>query len=118
MRPGRRPTTADHVAGPATRGQDQNGQGVGMTAAGLDVTNRNHAEERVRLLANTDQLTGLANRTLLTEALEEALEQAEEGGRCLAVVYIDLDNFKLINDSLGHGEGDNLLKFIARRLES
>jgi diguanylate cyclase (GGDEF)-like protein/PAS domain S-box-containing protein len=104
------------VSWAATSVQDQNGKVVGMTAVGLDVTNRNHTEERVRLLANTDQLTGLANRTLLAETLEDALEQAEKGGRCLAVVYIDLDNFKLINDSLGHQSGDELLCQVADRL--
>jgi diguanylate cyclase (GGDEF)-like protein len=77
---------------------------------------RSQAEERIRHMANHDALTGLPNRTLLSDRLKQVLLQAERYGRGVTVVFIDLDNFKLINDSLGHRAGDDLLRTVAERM--
>src|SRR5258705_5798798 len=70
------------------------------------------------ILAQQDPLTGLANRRLLTKRIAAALANARRNQNAMAVVYLDLDGFKQINDTLGHGAGDALLKIVARRLES
>lgn len=77
---------------------------------------RSSAEERIRHMASHDVLTGLPNRTQLAVRLNHALRQRDERRRRVSVVFIDLDNFKLINDSLGHHAGDDLLKIIAARM--
>ena len=77
---------------------------------------RSQAEQRIRHMANHDALTGLPNRTLLSDRLNQVLLHAQRYQRGVTVVFIDLDNFKLINDSLGHRAGDNLLKTIADRM--
>ncbi|MFC3533551.1 EAL domain-containing protein [Vogesella facilis] len=83
-----------------------------------DITQRKQAEERLHFLANHDALTGLPNRTLFGEKLQSAIEQAQEHGQRLALMFIDLDRFKLINDTLGHQAGDELLVKIAARLQT
>jgi diguanylate cyclase (GGDEF)-like protein len=77
---------------------------------------RSQAEERIRHMANHDALTGLPNRTLLSDRLNQVLLHAQRYERGVTVVFIDLDNFKLINDSLGHRAGDDLLKTVAARM--
>jgi diguanylate cyclase (GGDEF)-like protein/PAS domain S-box-containing protein len=77
---------------------------------------RSQAEERIRHMANHDALTGLPNRTLLSDRLNQVLLHAQRYQRGVTVVFIDLDNFKLINDSLGHRAGDSLLKIVADRM--
>jgi diguanylate cyclase (GGDEF)-like protein/PAS domain S-box-containing protein len=81
-----------------------------------DITDRKRAEERVQYLATHDKLTGLPNRTLFGELLDHALERARRRDRHCALLFIDLDRFKIVNDSLGHEAGDLLLKEMARRL--
>jgi len=81
-----------------------------------DITARKHAEARLVYLANYDTLTDLPNRVLLGQRLTKALEEAEYNERLVAVLFIDLDRFKVINDTLGHDSGDELLKVVARRL--
>ncbi len=81
-----------------------------------DVTERKMAEDRMRRLAYYDSLTGLPNRTLFTERLELMLKAAQRNQDKLAILFIDLDNFKRINDSLGHTIGDALLKETSKRL--
>jgi len=83
-----------------------------------DITARKHAEARLVYLANYDTLTDLPNRTLLAERLNRAIEEAEHNERLAAVLFIDLDRFKVINDTLGHDTGDELLKVVAGRLAS
>jgi diguanylate cyclase (GGDEF)-like protein/PAS domain S-box-containing protein len=82
----------------------------------LDITQRKEAEERLGHLAYHDSLTGLPNRDLFSEHLEVALARVSGHGQGVAVLYVDLDDFKLVNDSLGHGAGDELLIEVARRL--
>lgn len=85
-------------------------------ASFTDISARKEAEERIRELAYHDVLTGLPNRLLLMDRLEHALANAQRGHHHLAVLFIDLDRFKNINDSLGHAAGDQLLKEVATRL--
>ena len=81
-----------------------------------DITTRKSAEARVKYLATHDELTGLPNRTLFAELLEHAIETAQRHERRCAVLFIDLDRFKIVNDSLGHEAGDLLLQEVASRL--
>ena len=81
-----------------------------------DITDRKRAEQELRYLANYDMLTGLPNRTLLGERLADAILRARRSGHRLALLYIDLDRFKHVNDSMGHTTGDRLLKAAGARL--
>jgi diguanylate cyclase (GGDEF)-like protein/PAS domain S-box-containing protein len=93
------------------------GGGVaGLIGTIVDITERKQAEERVRHLAHFDELTGLPNRSMFNQRLGHALAQARRSDRPLAILFIDLDRFKNINDTLGHGAGDRVLKEIAQRL--
>jgi diguanylate cyclase (GGDEF)-like protein/PAS domain S-box-containing protein len=82
----------------------------------MDVTDRKHAEERIQQLATRDPLTGLPNRLLLNDRLTLGINQAQRHGGSLALLFIDLDRFKYINDSLGHVIGDAFLRSVAERL--
>jgi len=73
-------------------------------------------EERIRVMATHDALTGLPNRVLLMDRLAQTILQAKRTGGRVTAIFIDLDNFKLVNDSLGHGAGDTLLKVVAERM--
>jgi diguanylate cyclase (GGDEF)-like protein/PAS domain S-box-containing protein len=79
---------------------------------------RLHGEERIRHEAVHDPLTGLANRTLLRDRLEHALAKSERLGNATAVLFVDLDNFKEVNDQYGHGTGDAVLMELGRRLRT
>lgn len=83
-----------------------------------DVTERHTQQEEMRHLATHDQLTGLANRTLLMEALNRSLALAARQGRRVGLLFLDLDGFKPVNDHFGHGTGDCLLQAVANRLLS
>jgi len=83
-----------------------------------DITAQKSHEEKIRELAYSDSLTNLANRTLLLDRLDHAILKASRANKKLAVIFIDLDNFKSINDSLGHDIGDKALKLQAKRLSS
>ncbi|MEW5770566.1 MAG: EAL domain-containing protein [Pseudomonadota bacterium] len=85
-------------------------------ASFTDESERKAAEEQIRKLAYHDVLTGLPNRLLLQDRLQHALASAQRGRHHLAVLFIDLDRFKNVNDSLGHAIGDELLKEVASRL--
>ena len=94
------------------------GQLAGYSGFVQDVTDRRLAEDRIRHLAHFDTLTGLPNRTQLNLRAECALEHARRMGHDVAVLLIDLDRFKVINDTLGHAAGDELLMEVARRLRT
>ncbi len=81
-----------------------------------DITQRKHSEEKIRVLANYDPLTGLPNRSLLDDRLRQARELALRDKNGFAVIFIDLDRFKPVNDTLGHAVGDKLLQEAARRM--
>jgi diguanylate cyclase (GGDEF)-like protein/PAS domain S-box-containing protein len=97
---------------------DERGAFAGYRGTGRDITERKDAEERIRFLAQHDGLTGLPNRNSLQNALAAALERVRRHDRRLAVMFIDLDRFKLVNDTLGHSAGDIVLRDVARRLEA
>lgn len=82
-----------------------------------DITGRKEAEERLYFLANHDPLTRLPNRSLLHQNLAHALSRAKHGSQQLAILFIDLDRFKTINDTLGHDAGDRLLQEVSARLK-
>ncbi|HUL65296.1 MAG TPA: EAL domain-containing protein [Burkholderiaceae bacterium] len=92
------------------------GAAVRLAGAVHDITRRKDAEEQIRRLAYYDALTGLPNRLLFTEQLSRALAHAERHGRRLATMFVDLDNFKRVNDTLGHRAGDQLLREASARL--
>jgi len=81
-----------------------------------DLTERRQAEHRQTRLANFDSLTGLPNRSLFRDRLEQAMTRARATDRQMALMFLDLDRFKQVNDSLGHEAGDTLLKHVARSL--
>jgi diguanylate cyclase (GGDEF)-like protein/PAS domain S-box-containing protein len=87
-----------------------------VLGTGFDISERKKAEEQIKSLAYHDALTGLPNRLLFNDRLSIAVAQAHRLGQRLAVLFLDLDRFKLINDSLGHSIGDRLLQSVARRL--
>jgi diguanylate cyclase (GGDEF)-like protein len=82
----------------------------------VDISERKLAEEKIRKLAFYDQLTGLPNRTLLLDRLRQTISVAERNDSYCAVLYLDLDNFKALNDTQGHASGDTLLQQVAQRL--
>src|SRR5512143_3247512 len=95
---------------------NDSGYCVGYTGIVQDVTDRRTAEDRIRHLANFDALTGLPNRRQLVWRAERALDAALRAGHQVALLMIDIDRFKVINDTLGHAAGDDLLVEVARRL--
>lgn len=84
----------------------------------LDVSDRKKAQERVRQLAFYDGLTGLPNRALCINRLEQSLAQADRDAKSVGIMYLDLDRFKTINDTYGHAAGDKVLQASAQRLNS
>jgi diguanylate cyclase (GGDEF)-like protein/PAS domain S-box-containing protein len=96
--------------------RDSAGEVIGMTSISEDITERRRAEERVRYLAHYDELTGLPNRELFAQWLDLAIERCQGRERHVAVLFVSLDNFTLVNDSLGHVAGDELLGQFASRL--
>ncbi len=96
--------------------RDSAGHVFGIAGIGLDITERKQAEERIRYLASHDSLTGLPNRATFGELLSAAINRSRQAGTRFAILFIDLDHFKVINDTLGHEAGDAMLKQTAVRL--
>ncbi len=97
--------------------KDEEGQTTHYIAVASDMTQRRAAEERIQFLAYYDALTGLPNRILLRDRLQHAMAHARRYGTKVAMMFLDLDRFKNINDSLGHSTGDLLLQEAAKRLQ-
>jgi diguanylate cyclase (GGDEF)-like protein/PAS domain S-box-containing protein len=98
--------------------RDADGRAVRMIGTNVDITDRKRIEEAVQTAAQSDPLTGLANRLLFNDRLRLALARCRRSGSDLAVLYLDLDRFKQVNDKFGHAAGDRLLKHVAHRLRS
>lgn len=98
--------------------RDSQGNVSNVVAFVSDLSVRRQVEERLRYLTHFDELTGLANRTLLKERLHAACERSRSRSRGLAVFYLDLDRFKVLNESLGHDAADQLLREVSRRLST
>ena len=95
---------------------DDAGDVVQVLATIQDVSQQYEAQRRIRELAYYDHVTGLPNRTFFLDRLRTVIQEASHRDRCMAVMFIDLDGFKRVNDSYGHQSGDNLLRNVARRL--
>ena len=96
---------------------DENGEFRGYRGIGRDITDRKRSEEHIHFLATHDSLTSLPNRFMFSQILNLTIESAHRHQRKLAVLFIDLDRFKNINDTLGHDAGDFLLREMAARLK-
>ncbi len=97
--------------------KDSSGNPIGFRGVTHDVTERKQAEEKIQHMATHDSLTGLPNRFMFTQLLNHSLQAAKRYQKQCAVLFMDLDRFKIINDTLGHEAGDLLLQEIASRLK-
>jgi diguanylate cyclase (GGDEF)-like protein/PAS domain S-box-containing protein len=104
----------EHVCKPVF---DAAGQPIGLRGSLRDITDRQHAEQKLDFFAHRDPLTGLPNRALFAQLLAQAVLNAERSGTQFALLFVDLDNFKAINESLGHTLGDRLLVEVSTRLQ-
>ena len=98
--------------------RDAAGNVTGIAAVARDIRARKQAETELAYQAQHDHLTGLPNRLLLADRLAASIARAESSGRMTAVLYLDLDGFKLVNDSLGHESGDCILRLVTDRLRA
>lgn len=98
--------------------KDEDGTVTHYIGAQYDITERKRAEDKINELAYYDQLTGLANRTLMMDRLKQSMSASSRSGTFGALLFIDLDNFKTLNDTLGHDMGDLLLQQVAQRLSA
>jgi diguanylate cyclase (GGDEF)-like protein/PAS domain S-box-containing protein len=97
--------------------RDKEGKVCGFRGVGHDITERKHAEEKIQYQATHDALTGLPNRLMFSQLLNQAIKSARRYKRLFAVLFLDLDRFKIINDTMGHDAGDILLQEVAVRLK-
>jgi diguanylate cyclase (GGDEF)-like protein/PAS domain S-box-containing protein len=97
--------------------RNESGAVIGVAAIARDITARKEADLRMQHLAYFDALTGLPNRTLFLDRLRQAVALAKRQNQLLAVHFLDIDHFKAVNDSLGHAQGDVLLKAVGERFQ-
>ncbi|MDH3320780.1 MAG: EAL domain-containing protein [Betaproteobacteria bacterium] len=109
--------TRVHISSSGEPVYDEAGEFCGYRGVSSNISVRKAAEERLERLAQFDTVTGLANRNLLHERLEHAIVQSRRRSRGAGVLYVDLDGFKLVNDTHGHHVGDDLLRHVGRRLQ-
>ena len=102
--------------GRVTERDPQSGRALRMIGTNVDITDRKRIEEAAQSAAQSDPLTGLANRRAFHESLRMALARSRRSGNDIAVLYLDLDRFKQVNDKFGHAAGDRLLRHVALRL--
>jgi diguanylate cyclase (GGDEF)-like protein/PAS domain S-box-containing protein len=112
----RKDGTLLHVSLTISPIRDQHGNVIACSAIGRDISERKRIEEQIAFLAYHDRLTGLPNRAMFEEIAEMGLARARRHDLAIAVLYLDLDNFKMVNDTLGHAAGDDLLRQVADRL--
>ena len=108
--------TIAHVHARGYVNRDDSGSALKMLGVLQDITARKEVEDRTRFLADHDELTGLPNRSLFKQSLARAIQRSERSGKFLSVLFLDLDRFKNINDSLGHETGDQVLRAVAERI--
>ena len=96
--------------------RDATGRALRMVGTDLDITQQKAAEDQLRRRAEFDALTGLPNRALFNDRLSGAIERARRSGKTMALLFLDIDHLKGVNDSQGHGAGDELLRIAAKRL--
>ena len=104
----------EHVCKPV---YDHSGRLLGRRGSNSDITDRRRAEQKLDFITHRDPLTGLANRALFRELLKNAIEHAAHTQGRFALLFLDIDNFKTINESLGHSLGDLLIIAVSRRLQ-
>jgi diguanylate cyclase (GGDEF)-like protein/PAS domain S-box-containing protein len=106
-----------YIEASLTLQKDSSGKTTGFKGMIRDITERKRIEQQINYMATHDTLTGLPNRLMFSQLLNHAIRSAQRHGKQLAVLFIDLDRFKVINDSLGHEAGDRLLKEMSRRFK-
>ena len=112
------PSGARQIAISGSPLRDAHGDVASVLVTAVDITERRNQEKMIREMARRDPLTGLLNRLAFQDFLPQALANAQRNDRLVSVLYLDLDNFKAVNDTLGHQAGDRLLRFFAEILES
>jgi diguanylate cyclase (GGDEF)-like protein/PAS domain S-box-containing protein len=98
--------------------KDHQGNVIQYISIFLDITKQKRAEERIKFLAQYDQLTKLPNRALFNDRLQHSIDRAQRSKNKIGLMFIDLDGFKNVNDTLGHQAGDELLQIIAERISN